>query len=731
MARKSNTQITDKINPSAYPWGRLLEAVNEAWIRLPELGSLLPIFAAVWFTVAVLEVTLQAFIPASAMRNEDLPIGARFLLICYSISSSTIFLIAICGFLGLLRWVEKQFFTTWTVFRWLMGAFAALLTWFILLAYGASWGLFWQTRTFIDSQTIVFLAPHPLQVLHWVDVDMALTLVVLAAIGSWVIMSWIPRWIRRWPVILQRRLVLVWGWLIGVCLLGSFFGELYSGTDERQSTRTAILYTRSRDNASGPFPHVLGDIQKHLRYRPEERFRADDIRIIQRPIIAMERYVATAARPPTNRWNVIILVVESLRADQLRAYGATREVMPAVDDLTRESRVFLNAYCQSSHSDYATVTPLSSHYPLRSSTAYTYPENPSYPRVLIYDVLKALGYHTAIFSSSNEWWGGMINFLQTGNVDHFFHAANFKGPTYVMRGETALLLQPGDYASFADWTRKTRHAGSVDDRYTVGEAIQWIEGLKGEPFFIAMNLQSSHLPYVVPRDFPRRFGPEKLGFSIRFGKFPRDKTQVVKDVYADSLAYVDSQIARLLQYLKTNGMWDNTVVVLTGDHGQAFYEHNFASHASAIFNEVMRVPLVIRAPGLKPGLETRLAQHVDIAPSILELLGLAVHPSFQGIDLLNSTPDPKRSVYMVAQTSLAYQYGIVRSNFKLIYDEFERQYSLYDLTADPDEKADIASSQPTIVNELARRLQTWRTLQINYYADKRLHTREYPPILAD
>src|SRR4029450_7465633 len=107
------------------------------------------------------------------------------------------------------------------------------------------------------------------------------------------------------------------------------------------------------------------------------------------------------------------------------------------------------------------------------------------------------------------------------------------------------------------------------------------------------------------------------------------------------------------------GMWDNTIIVLTGDHGQAFYEHGFASHASAIFDEVMKVPLVIRAPQVKPGTEVRLAQHVDIAPSILGLLGLPVHPSFQGIDLIHSVVDPKHLAYMVVQTPLAYQYGVV------------------------------------------------------------------------
>jgi arylsulfatase A-like enzyme len=145
----------------------------------------------------------------------------------------------------------------------------------------------------------------------------------------------------------------------------------------------------------------------------------------------------------------------------------------------------------------------------------------------------------------------------------------------------------------------------------------------------------------------------------------------------------------------------------------------------------MRVPLIVRAPRLKAGLDSRLAQHVDIAPSILGLLGMPVHPSFQGIDLFNTTVDPKRSIYMVAQTPDAHQYGIVRSGFKLVYDEREREHLLFNLAIDPEEKINIAFVQPALVRELASRLNAWRKLQIDYYADPALQAREYPPVLKD
>ncbi len=677
--------------------------------------------ASVWFLFAATELALNALTARSVLRNNDLPPGARFLLICYSLTILTLFLVPIGASLRLFISSMSRFMPNRTPIAWIADGLIVVLTWFLLLLYGASWGLFWQTGSFIDSQTFFFLAPHPLQVFHWVETDAILALLALTLTAALLVGKLLPRWLEQRHSRMRGQLVVAWSVAVGLCLAGTFLGTLYSSWGERRYMRFGILYNRNQENISGPLPYILTDIRRRVGNQSEELSMAPGFQIIQRPIVPMDQYLRSIGNHKINRWNVLMLTVESLRADQLRAYGGNRDAMPAVDAVAHEGRVFLNAYTQSSHTNYATIVPLSSHYPLRSAMAYNYPEHPTYPRVLIYDVLKALGYHTAIFSSSNEYWGGMINYLQTGNLDRFIHAANFKGPTYVMQ----------DDAGFAAWVRETKHAGSVDDRFTVDEAIKWIDSLEAGPFFISLNLQNSHLPYPIPRDFPRRFGPAKLDFTIRFGLFPKEKAELVKDVYADSLAYVDSQIGRLFQHLKSKGIWENTLIVLTGDHGQAFYEHGFASHGSAIFDEVMRVPLIIRGPALKPGVETRVAQHVDIAPSVLSVLGLPPHPSFQGIDLLSSFSNPKRSAYMVAQTPEAHQYGVVRSGFKLIYDERQREYSLYDLASDPGERSNIAASQPLLVNELAARLNAWRKLQIDYYSDATLQAREYPPILGD
>ena len=113
------------------------------------------------------------------------------------------------------------------------------------------------------------------------------------------------------------------------------------------------------------------------------------------------------------------------------------------------------------------------------------------------------------------------------------------------------------------------------------------------------------------------------------------------------------------------------------------------------------------------------------------MLGLPPHPSFQGISLFDPQPNPDRPVYMVVQTPLSYQTAIVRSGFKLIFDERQGYYLLYDLRRDPGETTNIASIRPDLVRTLGGRLRKWQEEQIGYYSDVYRHIKEYPPVLED
>src|SRR5258706_7692953 len=220
--------------------------------------------------------------------------------------------------------------------------------------------------------------------------------------------------------------------------------------------------------------------------------------------------------------------------------------MPAVDAL--DGIVWTDCLTTATHTDYAVPSALSSHYPLRARTSTTCPPNPSYPRVLLHDVLKAAGWRTAIFSSADEHWRSMANYLDTGSLDRYFHAGS-------------------DPRRRPDRPRSEHPEGTLDDAVTVAEMTRWIdEG--GPPFFACLNLQNAHAPYHVPHDFARPFGPATRDFPLSFGWYPRERSGTVKDLYADSLAYVDLQLGRLFDHLKERGLWDETVVVVTADHGE-------------------------------------------------------------------------------------------------------------------------------------------------------------------
>jgi len=703
---------------SAVPF-RQPAASSSAQSVFDRLVPTIALLAASWMFLAAVELALSALVSNTALRNDHLPPGARVSLTAYGLAALVGGVCAVGALLLLLAALRRR--GVHPVVRWIIGALQAALLFVAVLLYGSSWALFWNTGVFFDRQAYAFLALNGLQIYHWVYPPVAIAVLLATLVGSAALGWWIPGWISRRRPAVQRRFVVTTGGVIGMSVVVALIGKAAYGSQTGRPDEPKTVYAVSRDAQTGPAAHVLADIASSTAAEPAPVASTDNASVIRRPIISMEQYLGGVPRNGTKRWNVVMVQVESLRSDQLRVYGGTRDVMPTIDALARQSRVFTNAYIQASHSNYADLVPLSSQYPLRSPQMYEYPPNPPYPRVLIYDVLKALGYKTAIFSSQNERWGGMINFQRQSSLDRFFDAETFTGPTYAPYGDTG----------FAEWVKETNGAGSVDDRYTVDEAIKWIDGVADQPFFIHMNLQSSHLPYVVPDDFPRRFSPRKIDFAIMWGKFPIEKIDIVKGRYADSLFYEDTQIARLFEALKSHGQWDNTVFVIGGDNGEAFYEHGFSAHASSLFNEVVKVPMIIRAPGLEPGLDARPAMFLDVPPSLLQLLGLPAHPGFQGISLFEAQPNPDRAVYTIVQTPAAFQSAIVRSGMKLLYNEFDGRYFLYDQVNDPAEKHNLASSRPDLIQDLDRRLKLWRQEQLAYYADAPRQKREYAPVVKD
>lgn len=665
-------------------------------------GSWIPGAALGWAVLAAAHAGLSAAVPKGVLGDPLLPGWARASLLATEWAAQAA---ALASGAAALAWLRGRI--PEGARRVLRDAAAALF----VLGLAASWSMFRLSGQFLDGGGMAFAGTNLGAVLAYAHRTQPFELYGLpwllgaGAVGA---CEWGPRIAGRLPFRATVRAAAAAG---GLSILGALAGEAVSRWADEivRDPATGIaystgeLYRLRRAAQAGPLTHLVAGLfprRDALGEPPPEA----PLRIVRRPAIPMERYLAGADRASLRRWNVVLVIVDSLRADQLQAGGSVREVMPAVEALAREGRVFVDCYTQASHTDYAVPCVFSSHYPLRGREPYRYPDDPPWARVLIHDLLRALGYRTAIFSSQNEGWGRMDRYLRTAGLEVYFDAR-----------------ARGGWAPTA----------SIDDRVTVDEAIRWMESVGEAPFFLALNLHAPHLPYAIPPDFPRRFGPREIDFPLTIGWFPKEKAEAVKGLYADALAYADAQLGQLLVRIRERGLWERTVVIVTGDHGEGFYEHGLAAHANSVYEELMRVPLVVRAPGLAPGADGRPAQLVDVLPTVCDLLGLPPHPSFQGTSLLASDFPRERSRYLLSETAWTTHLGMVRSGRKLIYDSREGRLVLYDLRRDPGEREDLFSARPAEATELQARLAAFRRAQLDYYADGLRQRHEYPPVLEE
>ena len=705
---------------------------------------------------------MLAITTRSPLFHEHPLTAAAALTANYSMWVATLWAPVLCG-----AWLDQRRHGQ-AGLRWLLRTCAVVLLWPVTFLYLVSWILYSRLTYFLDLEGLAFFRHDFEQILaHVAQVEA--TQLELTTIGAFLLavgVAWAVDRLRRWPTGRYVHTILQvgasWaalGLLIVLALVvrypqspsirlpqGGIYGQkglerLRTVTRDHVGPLTALSFdvlwrssgwgapafqlTRIRIHETGE-PLVLPR-RSHYPLTPRvpaervidpmlprewllQALTADDKRIV--PLATYLRQVPAGA--PT-RDNVLVILVESLRPDRLRMLGAAREVMPNVDRLAERSMVFTEAYAQSSHSDYADICPFSSQYPLRSIRHHYY-ERIKYPRVLIYDILKALGYRTAIFSSQNERWGGMLNYLDTGSLDVIFHGGNFRGQTYLS------VYDP----SIRNWPRNHLRLGKVEDRNTVDAALKWIRKRPSQPFFIYMNLQESHFPYLLPTGVTPTFQPADITFPINNITYPTWATPIMQNRYDNSLRYIDSLLGELFQQLEASGLLDRTIVVLTGDNGEAFYEHDRAMHAGPLWNEAIRVPLMIHAPRHPPALVRGPAQHIDVPPTLLALLRLPPHPAFQGANLLEEARLRNRPLFALAQKPNTVQSAVILNGRKLIQD-WTGAFELFDLTSDPRETVNLMTKEPESFRLLNEHLRLWHTLQLRYYASPQIYTRFYPP----
>ncbi len=381
----------------------------------------------------------------------------------------------------------------------------------------------------------------------------------------------------------------------------------------------------------------------------------------------------TLPRTPRPR-NVLVVVLESTGSRYLSLYGSPYPTTPNLAAEAGHALVYDNFYAHVGLSANSLAALGLSVYPYMTWREYTQ-DYPDFPGDTLASVLGPRGYRTAFLTSSFLDYVGVDRFLQNRGFDE-------------LRG----------WKELTDGSATTSWGG--DDRVLVDRTLEWIDRDRERPFFGLLWTQQSHHPYD-----PAEGQPEVDYFAGR--PLPPDDWDLGR--YLNTIAEVDRQLGRLFAGLRERGLADDTLVVVTGDHGECFGSpHRSWGHGARIYQEGVNVPLMLWNPRLFEGggRPSTVAGHVDVNPTVLDILGVPAPASWEGRSVL-APGRPPRAYFYAANDD--YLLGLREGAFKYIYNVTRGREELYDLGRDPDEQTNIAGLHPGRCRVFRQRLAAWKS----------------------
>ena len=376
---------------------------------------------------------------------------------------------------------------------------------------------------------------------------------------------------------------------------------------------------------------------------------------------------STQPRSPA-QVNVLLITVDTLRADHVGAYGAKQAETPTIDSLARDGVLFERAYSQvpltlSSHTSLLTGT-----YPFNNGVQ-DFTGQPLRPDMrTVAQALKANGYNTGAVVSSyvlDRSWG-----LDRG-FDLYYD---------VFKGSSFLENDPG--------LVERKAAPSVD------EALGWLRQPRAKPFFLWLHLYDPHSGYEPPEPFRTRFA---------------------ESPYDGEIAYADSQLARLITYLRQQRLYDPMLIIFASDHGESLGEHGEKEHGFFVYHSTLHVPLVIKPPAASRIRPHRVAEPVaivSIAPTIVAMLDLRdpIQEQFETGGLLDKGKKDNPGAADVYSESF-YSFSSFGWNPLRTINTGNYQYidapkpELYDLRNDPGETKNLVAEQSAVASVLNEKIK--------------------------
>ena len=427
------------------------------------------------------------------------------------------------------------------------------------------------------------------------------------------------------------------------------------------------------------------------------------------------QYVSSGESP-----NVIFIVIDALRADRVDLYGSQRRLTPNIDKYSSQGTVFRNALANSSWTSPSAASYFTSRYPGMNTVQEIDNRLPE-ELVTLTEQMQEAGYYTRavsenmIVSPSNNYDQGFSDFIV--NAGH--RNKNLLFPPILLVLTYPYIVELGHQWGLID---------DGDGMSANSAAIDFIKKNTDKRYFLYLHYMGPHLPYM-PLE-PRFSAGERLHpvdlIVMRFIRTPEagsllrpSALKIIKDRYDDEVFESDKRIGELFGALDEIGGWDNTMVILTSDHGEEFLEHGMGDHGNSMYRELLEVPLILWLPSVDKIEKTvdQKVELIDIAPTVLDYCGIEPAAKQEGSSLVplikgdylefsGNERDYYGEVRPLRKTSRGdWIYAYMQGNFKLIKNEFDNEskppvYLLYNLQEDPAESEDVSHLYPEVFQRM-------------------------------
>lgn len=427
-------------------------------------------------------------------------------------------------------------------------------------------------------------------------------------------------------------------------------------------------------------------------------------------LLALAIPAGGCARPPAAAPNVLLIVVDTTRADAVFPIDPART--PTLARLAREGTSFSHA---------------------RSTSAWTLPSHGSL----------FTGLYPSTHGAHHESHLLRPELVTLAEVLAETHrTAGFSENPHIG-------LRKGFGQGFSHFEEIWRRRATLESvPPTIEAVLRWLsEGEQSpRPFFVFVNLMDAHLPYAPPSELALRYAPPEAPprrvemlrhfqeldarrFVTGLRPLPASQIAILRSLYRTEVIWLDQRIGKLVEALDREGELDRTLVVIVGDHGENIADHGLMEHQLCLYETLLRIPLVFRLPGVFAPDRVRDAavQLVDVMPTILDVVGTlrTRWPEMQGQSLLKADPPPDRAIVAQYMRPIRQRARFAAADPDFDFDPFDRRLEsyqrgslkliassrgeaeLYDLASDPGELLDLARERPADVGKLAAGLERW------------------------